>query len=299
MNLLKKIIPRINFLIKESWGKNIFIIIYSISPNLVFKRLKKRNWIPNILKKRNLIDYNQNEKNFVCMGYTFFYNNHLPVGDIVSILLSKNEFIKKNILNNNLLLDFEGPYEENGVFLEKDDVVIDAGSNIGLFSIFASQQIGGGGKIFSFEPIKETGIFLNKNIKTNNITNIQYLPYALGDINTNINFFVNKDKLVSSSSERQGKNTEIEEVQQITLDSFIEKNQTITKIDFIKIDIEGAERKFLDGARNTIQKYKPKIAICTYHLPDDPEIIESKIKLFVPKYTIYKTKTKLFAWIEK
>ena len=197
------------------------------------------------------------------------------------------------------MMDFEQPYKFKGVFLDKDDTVIDAGANIGMFSLYASKNIGGKGKIFAFEPIKETLAILDKNIKTNLISNIQTLPYALGDTNKNINFFVNKDKLVSSSSEIQTKNTKIEKVDQITLDYFLEKNQDINKIDFIKVDIEGAERKFLDGAKKAIQKYKPKIAICTYHLPDDPEVIEQKIKSFVPEYKIKKVKTKLFAWIEK
>lgn len=298
MNVLNKIKLRLLFLIKESWGKNIFLIIYSIVPNILFKKLKKINLIEKILEKKGYLKHFLLEKKFICLNNTFFYNDKLPVGDIISILLSQKSYIKKNFFLNSLLLDIEGPYEIKDVFISKGDFIIDAGANIGLFSIFASQITGNNGKVFAFEPVEDTIFFLNKNIKTNNIKNIQQVPYAIGDSEENITFYINKKCLVQSSSEIPRDYTNIQKIKQTTLDSFIKSNQNIHKIDFIKVDIEGAERKFLDGAKNTIQKYKPKIAICIYHLPDDPEIIEQKIRSFVPEYKILKTKTKLFAWIE-
>lgn len=61
-------------------------------------------------------------------------------------------------------------------------------------------------------------------------------------------------------------------------------NDTVT---FIKLDIEGAERQALEGAKHTIQRCKPKLAICVYHKPEDIiELLEYILSL-VPEYKLY------------
>lgn len=59
------------------------------------------------------------------------------------------------------------------------------------------------------------------------------------------------------------------------------------EVTFIKMDIEGSELKALEGAKNVIQRCKPKLAICAYHLEDDLWEVPLKIKELVPEYKIY------------
>ena len=75
------------------------------------------------------------------------------------------------------------------------------------------------------------------------------------------------------------------------------KKNNVKKVDFIKADIEGAERDLLAGAENTIKRFKPKISIRTYHLPDDPEVLYNIIKKYVPEYKTVQFKKTLYAWI--
>jgi hypothetical protein len=83
-----------------------------------------------------------------------------------------------------------------------------------------------------------------------------------------------------------------------TLDKFVEENK-IDKIDFIKADIEGAERDMLRSASNVLKTFAPKLAICTYHLPDDPQVLEQIIREANPQYSVVHTRHKLFASVVK
>lgn len=74
------------------------------------------------------------------------------------------------------------------------------------------------------------------------------------------------------------------------------------KVSFIKMDIEGAEYNALLGAQETIKKYKPKLAICIYHKPEDmweiPMLIlkiNPEYKFYVRHYSISKSETVLYA----
>ena len=69
-------------------------------------------------------------------------------------------------------------------------------------------------------------------------------------------------------------------------------------VDFIKADIEGAERYMLMGARETLGKFAPKLSICTYHFPDDPEVLEKIILEANPNYKIEHRWKKLYAIVE-
>ena len=58
-------------------------------------------------------------------------------------------------------------------------------------------------------------------------------------------------------------------------------------MDFIKLDIEGAEQDAIDGAKNTIRKYKPILAICIYHKAEDWYKIPEKVLEIEKDYDIY------------
>jgi hypothetical protein len=88
-----------------------------------------------------------------------------------------------------------------------------------------------------------------------------------------------------------------EKIKITTLDQFVEE-QGISKIDFIKADIEGAERDMLKGAQKVLKRFAPKLAICTYHLRDDPFILGKIITDANPDYRIVFLKKKLYAAIQ-
>ncbi len=97
-------------------------------------------------------------------------------------------------------------------------------------------------------------------------------------------------------NERVDDHYKVVTVDTITIDSFVEENK-IKKIDFIKADVEGAERYLLMGAKNILQKFAPKLSICTYHLSDDPQVLEEIILSANPNYIIKHKWQKLYAYV--
>lgn len=191
----------------------------------------------------------------------------------------------------------EGPYElhEIGFEVSKGDVVFDCGANMGLFSALA---INSGGCVYGFEPTPQTRKYLQQYISLYP-QKMNIVPYALSDSDGETKFYVNSNLNGENSiNNLYGTCNECITVQMKTMDHFV-KDKDITKVDFIKADIEGSERNMLMGAKETLKRFAPKLAICTYHLKDDPEVLESIIKQANPNYKIVHKYKKLYAFVEE
>jgi FkbM family methyltransferase len=283
-----KLYWRLKFLLTELRGKNRDAIICSLH-----SAITRGEKLAELLHKRNVIIWNKGARFLKYKGRKFFYKGIPPVVDLIDIWMIDEEYIARNFINNSAY-KFSGSYEGGGVFLKRGDYVIDAGANFGLFSVLAGEKIGESGKAYAFEPIIESRKLLLKNLNVNKVNNVKIISNALGENNNKIEFVI-FNNLEGSSGYFQGDFPK-EKVDQIKLDDFVKKNG-IKKVDFIKADIEGMERDLLFGAEEIIKKFHPKISICTYHRPDDPDILQKIIQNFIPEYKILKTNSKLYAWI--
>jgi len=194
------------------------------------------------------------------------------------------------------LLSAEGPYENEEVILAKEDIVIDAGANLGLFSLFCTQKKVK--KVYAFEPQKGVLDLLKKNVSLNNVSEIiKVVPLGLSDKNGDYSLSHSETSHAAGSIVMQRNNeNDTEIVHCVKLDDWVKENN-IPKIDFIKADIEGAERNMLLGAIEVLKKFSPRLAICTYHLPDDPKVLKNIILQANPDYVIRQSSHKLFAFI--
>lgn len=185
----------------------------------------------------------------------------------------------------------DGPYENDVVQLEKEDVIIDAGANLGLFSCYAASK---GCKVYACDPDSRCVKVLEKQRELYPM-NIAVLPVGLSDSCGTSTYYESDACALSSMTMPQGRTTE-KTIQLETIDHLMESGQ-IERVDYIKADIEGAERNMLRGATNTLKKYAPKLSICTYHYKEDPKLLEEIIKAANPDYVVVHQWRKLYAYV--
>ena len=165
------------------------------------------------------------------------------------------------------------------VEVKTEDIVIDAGSWVGDFAAYAA----GARKatVYAFEPSDSMFAELQKTASLN--AGIIPVKKALGNAGQKA------EEVADVVQDNSGESFDI-----TTIDDFVKENNLST-VDFIKSDIEGNERHMLAGAQETLARFAPKLALCTYHLPDDPEVMAKLILHANPKYNIVQKRKKLFA----
>lgn len=156
---------------------------------------------------------------------------------------------------------FDGAFEETYLkicsqYLKRDSIIFDIGANIGIHSVFFS-NIALDGKIYSFEPSLSTYQLLLKN--TFSHKNIIPINSAVSDQTSITRFFDCDDNALSSLKDTQRSNIQSTyDVLCYKLDDFLDFFP-ISKLDFIKIDVEGFEYEVLRGMKNAVMKFKPII----------------------------------------
>jgi FkbM family methyltransferase len=140
----------------------------------------------------------------------------------------------------------------------------DIGAHIGYYTLLLSRLVGARGRVFSFEPVPANFDFLCENVGLNNCANVETVQCAIVDIRQKIKFDIPEgDPLPGTvsfaSSDSRGRIT----AEGMSLDDFFLGRPE--KMDFLKVDVEGAEDKVLDGARGLIARDHPSILTEVHH----------------------------------
>lgn len=304
INKIKKAIQRVRYGIDPCSVLPIQILMFLIMPfsneskeDSLYTRLHRYRLkitytkIKNQYLRDNVFDFKGILLPDVSNDYHLLAELYWAYEDILFIYCRYNDNYEINFINKIEPIMHEGPYhiksEDIDMIIQPGDVVIDAGAWIGDYSAYASKK---GAIVYAFECSPTTLKILQDTVKLNQ--NIHIVPYGLGDKKSS-NFSLShpgSDSSVSLHKSRGGN------IQVTTIDDFVRANN-IHRIDFIKADIEGMERKMLEGAAWVLKNFQPKLSICTYHLPDDPIVLEDIIKKANPKYKIMQRRKKLFAWV--
>lgn len=152
-------------------------------------------------------------------------------------------------------LFFEGEYEPNTIhtiqsLLQPDDVVVDAGANIGAISLPVAK--GNEVTVYAFEPGREIFQALLKNLDINNLTNVLPVNMALSDKSGRIDFY-ESHRVHGWSGPVKIDGFDHYKVQAVTLDAFATEKR-IKKIGVLKADVQGWEYYVFKGAERLIDE---------------------------------------------
>ena len=170
---------------------------------------------------------------------------------------------------------YEDEKFETAVFekhLKKDMSVLDLGANIGFYSLLARSIVGQNGRVFSFEPFPENIWLLRKSISENHFTNVFTSQTAVSDKSGTSVLYLSPDacsehSMLDLDFKSDDKHKKDINVQAVSVDDYFEKNCLDTKIDFIKMDIEGSEFRALNGMKKTLSE-NPTIMMMTEFWPN-------------------------------
>lgn len=164
----------------------------------------------------------------------------------------------KILINNPLdliqrQLYFQGyfEYRETKIFekhIKSGMIYLDIGANIGWHTLVASKLIGASGTALAFEPVLKTYKHLEKNINLNNLNNVKIFRCALSDTNGSFPIYpVTPNNDGSNSLFACQNGLKAIEIIDAKIGSEVLQSLSVDRIDFCKIDVEGAEIKVLKG----------------------------------------------------
>ena len=147
--------------------------------------------------------------------------------------------------------------------LKKGDVVVDIGANIGIFTVKAGNE----GVVIAIEPEKNNLRVLERNIGINGLKNVVVIPKGVWSKKDKMRFYLTStlsSSLVNNRRTDSKHTNKFIEIEVDTLDNML-KELRINRVDFIKMDIEGAEIEALKGLKESLKNTNVKLAIAAYH----------------------------------
>ena len=133
-------------------------------------------------------------------------------------------------------------------------VVIDAGANIGWYTLAMARVVGPSGRVYSFEPAEEELTRLRSNVRLNRFENVRIKPLALAEAE---GWATLSDTLDAGTTYVGGGKRRIATT---SLDRLVAE-EGLERIDFIKMDVEGSELHVLRGAREVLRRFHPMLMV--------------------------------------
>lgn len=157
------------------------------------------------------------------------------------------------------------------------DCVLDCGAFTGSTAVYFSQKSGPEGRVYAFEPMPGNFAALQRNVE--GLANVRPINAAVSNKRELLRF---RDKGEKGEGSAQCADGTIP-CQAFSIDE-LAASLRLKRLDFIKMDVEGAEEAALNGAAQSIRAFRPKMAISVYHKEWDVVALPGLIRTILPEY---------------
>jgi FkbM family methyltransferase len=186
----------------------------------------------------------------------------------------------------------ERVYEHGPVAVRPGDVVIDGGAHIGAWTRLALNQ--GAAQVIAFEPQAENAQLLRRNVASEIISSKAILfEAALWAEPGELTLHLHPQESAGHTVLPLSRAWETERVRAVTIDESVDRLR-LNRVDLIQLDVEGAEEQALAGARETLARFAPRLAVAAYHRNLIPEAICRVVRQARPDYQVVSTSRRLF-----
>jgi FkbM family methyltransferase len=154
-----------------------------------------------------------------------------------------------------------------GRVLTPEAVFMDIGANEGEHTVFAAKRVTRG-RVFAFEPVSSVHQRLSANVALNGFSNVELVRKGLSDSHARLPIYGDTQRSADGSVNEglptlyptAERHELLETIDLMPLDDFV-REKGLTRLDAMKIDVEGAELSILRGARESIARFKPMIVM--------------------------------------
>lgn len=181
-----------------------------------------------------------------------------------------------DLVAQNILVDGAWEPQSTAILTEhipNGGVFVDVGAHIGYYTLKGAMKAGSNGKVISVEPNPQTLKILRKNLQSNSFQNITLKEVAASDKETTLDFYVVRGintgmaSISQANAGRSESDLNIVKVPARPLDAILSE-LGVSRVDVIKLDIEGAEAIALRGAVGTLRRFRPALLLEW----DDPQL---------------------------
>jgi FkbM family methyltransferase len=134
----------------------------------------------------------------------------------------------------------------------RGDIVVDVGAYVGRYTLTSSKRVGENGKVIAIEGDSLNYEMLNKNLELNRMSNVTTINCMVGSKDMNINYH----DFLSELNGTENKQLDNTIIHFNSLDNLLIKECGIKEVNWIKIDVEGAELEVLKGTHNILTNSK-------------------------------------------